>query len=186
MAVIEPKTVTLKNGKEVCIRTPVVEDTTKAIVYLKAVFADDRFFLTTTEEAKEFQIPEKEQEHIEKFYNDDNKLLLITLDDEKIVSMSHLEAGSKKRIQHVASMGISILPDYRGNGLGTEIMQAMIDWATQHPIIEKLSLEVWGNNAPAIGLYEKMGFLEEGRKKRQLKYPDGTYDDMVCMYRFVE
>lgn len=186
MAVIEPIKVTLKNSKELCIRTPIAEDTTKAVEYLNAVFADDSFFLTTAEEAKEFQIPEKQHERIEKFLQDDNKLLVITVADGRIVSMSHVECGAKRRTQHVAYMGISILPDYRGNGLGTEIMQVMIDWATEHPLIEKLSLEVWSNNAPAIGLYEKMGFIEEGRKVRQLKYADGSYDDMVCMYRFVK
>ena len=100
--------------------------------------------------------------------------------------MSHVESVSKKRIQHVASMGISILSEYRGNGLGTEIMTSMIDWATENPIIEKLSLEVWATNNRAISLYEKMGFVEEARKVRQLKYKDGSYDDMVCMYRFVK
>ena len=83
-------------------------------------------------------------------------------------------------------LGISILPDYRNNGLGTAIMQTMVDWATAHPIIEKLALGVWAENTPAVALYEKMGFTEEGRKVCEIKYANGQYDDCVCMYRFVK
>ena len=186
MAVIEPKTVILKNGIEVCIRTPTEQDVTKTLKYLKEVFQDDRFFGTTSEDAKEFQTPEKQHERINSHCQDDNKLLVVTVCDDNIVSMSHVDCGSKKRTQHVGDMGISILPEYRGNRLGTAIMQVMVDWAMAHPNIEKLALEVWSKNAPAIGLYRKMGFVEEGRKIREGKYADGTYDDMVRMYRFVK
>ena len=186
MAMIEPKTITLKNGQEVCIRTPTVDDVPKALAYLKVVFQDDRFFGTTNEEAKEFQTPQKQQERIDDHYRDVNKLLVVTVAGDKIVSMSHIEAASRIRNQHVGQVGISILSEYRGNGLGTAIMEAMIDWATAHPVVEKLSLGVWAPNTPAIRLYEKMGFIEEGRKVKEAKYTDGTYDDMLCMYRFVK
>jgi RimJ/RimL family protein N-acetyltransferase len=185
VAAIEPKTAILKNGKEVCIRTPVADDVPKVLDYLKVVFQDDRFFATTTEEAQKWQVPETEREHIEKCYKNVNKLLVVTVADDRIVSFSNIDAIERKRSNHVGQLGISILPDYRNNGLGTAIMQTMIDWATAHPVIEKLALGVWATNMPAIGLYEKMGFVEEGRKIREVKYADGSYDDCVCMCRFV-
>jgi RimJ/RimL family protein N-acetyltransferase len=186
VAAIEPKTVILKNGQEVCIRTPTVDDVPKTLDYLKAIFQEDRFFGLTAEEAKDFQTPQKQQERTDDHYRDDKKLLVVTVAGDKIVSMSHVEAASRIRNQHVAEVGISILSEYRGHGLGTAIMQAMIGWATAHPIIEKLSLGVWNQNTAAIRLYEKMGFIEEGRKIKGGKYADGSYDDMVCMYRVVE
>jgi RimJ/RimL family protein N-acetyltransferase len=186
MAAIEHKNVTLKNGQEVCIRTPIAEDTSSVIKYLKAVFADDRFFMTTAEEAKEWQTIEKEQEHIQKNYEDENKLMVVTEINGSIVSFSNVHAGERKRNHHIGQIGISILPQFRGIGLGTAIMEAMIDWARAHPVIEKLALGVWAANKPAIQLYEKMGFKEEGRKIREIKYTDGSYDDCICMYRFVK
>ncbi|MHC4835172.1 MAG: GNAT family N-acetyltransferase [Planctomycetota bacterium] len=150
MAVIEPRQITLKNGKNVCIRTQVVEDIERSLAYLKAIFADDRFFLTTGEEAEEWQVPEKQQERIETYYQDEKKLLVVTIVDNKIVSMSHVECDPKKRTQHVADLGISILTEYRGIGLGTEIMEVMIRWAIAHSIIEKLTLSVWAANKRAI------------------------------------
>lgn len=50
--------------------------------------------------------------------------------------------------------------------------------------LERVELEVFASNAPAIALYEKMGFVTEGVKKRARKL-DGLYDDVVQMALFL-
>lgn len=185
MAVIASKTVTLKNGKQACIRVRKIEDSENVITCLENIFSDDRFFGSTLEEITSQASIEKANERTESFNAHKNKLLLIAEIDKQIVSLSDVQCGEKKRNQHVGHIGISILKQYRGIGLGTAIMQTIIDWATAHPAIEKLSLCVYTANTPAIALYEKMGFVEEGRKIREVKFADGSYDDCICMYRFV-
>ncbi len=186
MAIIEPKNVMLKNGKQACIRTRKLEDSEKVIKCLQDIFSDDRFFLTTQEEIRGQQSIEKSNERTESFNKHENKLLLIAEVDEQIVSLSDVQCGEKNRNQHVGQIGLSIRKEYRNNGLGTAIMQTMIDWASEHPDIEKLALGVYTANTHAIALYEKMGFIEEGRKVKEIKYADGAYDDCILMYRFVE
>lgn len=61
----------------------------------------------------------------------------------------------------------------------------MVEWAEQIPQLEKINLRVIATNAQAIGLYMKFGFQEEGRRKRQFKYSDGTYADDVLMGKFI-
>lgn len=112
--------------------------------------------------------------------------MLVSRCDGRVVSFSNIWIGQRLRNRHVAQMGISILPEFRGMGLGTAVLQTMIDWAAAHPVIEKLALGVWAKNTPAIALYRKMGFIEEGRKIREVKYADGSYDDCICMYRFIK
>ncbi len=185
MAIIEPRIVTLKNGKEACIRTRTLEDAEKSLKCIETVFADDRFFLTTLDEIRQQLSVEKYSERTQLFNEHEQKLLLIAEVDGQIVSMSDVECGEKLRNQHVGRIGISILPEYRRIGLGTAIMETMIDWAASHPIIEKLALGVWAANKPAIGLYEKLGFVEEGRKVREVKYANGYYDDCVLMCKMV-
>ncbi len=186
MAMIEPKNVTLKNGKKACIRNRTLEDAANVIKCLDRIFSDDRFFLTTLEEIRDQASIEKTNERTELFNAHEYKLLLITEIDGQIVSLSDVQCGEKKRNQHVARIGISILPEHRDNGLGTAIMQTVIDWATAHPIIEKLALGVYSANTRGSALYEKMGFVEEARKIKEIKYADGTYDDCICMYRLVK
>ena len=186
MAVIEPKIVILKNGQKARIRTRTLEDASKMQACMEAIFSDDRFFLTTTAESKEWLTFERFKERTDLFNGHEQKLLLVVEAEGELVSIADIECGQRKRNQHVGQIGISIRRDYRGIGLGTAIMETMIDWATANPAIEKLALGVWAHNEPAIRLYEKMGFIEEGRKVREVKYADDSYDDCVCMYRFVK
>jgi len=45
---------------------------------------------------------------------------------------------------------------------------------------------VFHNNPAAIKLYEKRGFIEEGRCPRDVMMEDGTYLDLILIYRWVE
>ncbi len=46
--------------------------------------------------------------------------------------------------------------------------------------LSRVELSVWENNAPAIALYQKFGFVTEGRKRLALKI-DGEYCDSIMM-----
>ena len=46
---------------------------------------------------------------------------------------------------------------------------------------EQAELEVAAANAPAIGLYRKLGFEVTGTLPRAMKYADGTYADFLFM-----
>jgi RimJ/RimL family protein N-acetyltransferase len=50
--------------------------------------------------------------------------------------------------------------------------------------IERVELEVYASNIPAISLYEKSGFVREGVKRKARKL-DGGYDDIVVMALFI-
>jgi RimJ/RimL family protein N-acetyltransferase len=50
--------------------------------------------------------------------------------------------------------------------------------------LERIELEVFASNTPAITLYEKKGFVVEGVKKKARKL-DGVYDDMIQMALFI-
>ena len=48
---------------------------------------------------------------------------------------------------------------------------------------EQAELEVVSANAPAIGLYKKMGFEATGTIPRAFKYKDGSYGDNLFMVK---
>ena len=82
-------------------------------------------------------------------------------------------------LRHVGRMGMGLLPPYRGHGYGLRLAKAAIEAA--HGVgIERIELEVFASNLPAIRLYEKLGFQHEGVKRRFRKL-DGAYDDNVIM-----
>ena len=85
--------------------------------------------------------------------------------------------------QHSGQLGMGVHPEYRRLGIGRQLVVQTIQKAKAKGL-ERIELEVFASNALAIGLYEKLGFLIEGRKKRARKL-DGNYDDIIEMALFV-
>lgn len=82
----------------------------------------------------------------------------------------------------VADIGMALRDGWRGAGLGTGLLQAALDWATRAGA-HKMALEVWPDNHPAIALYRRAGFVEEGRKRRHYRRADGALWDSILMGR---
>ena len=59
---------------------------------------------------------------------------------------------------------IVVHPGYRRLGIGTRLVNEVIEYAKKHDI-RRLTLEVRASNAPAIALYENMGFKKEGVRR---------------------
>ena len=59
-------------------------------------------------------------------------------------------------------------------------MQAAIEWARAEGL-HKLCLEVFPTNTPAIALYRKYGFVEEGRRVKQYRRASGELWDSLMM-----
>ncbi|MGE5145210.1 MAG: GNAT family N-acetyltransferase [Candidatus Eiseniibacteriota bacterium] len=68
-------------------------------------------------------------------------------------------------------LSIGVLPEARRRGLGRALVQAVADRAAGLGA-RVLHLEVADNNAPALGLYRSLGFLETGRRPGY--YADGA------------
>ncbi|OCJ43179.1 GNAT family N-acetyltransferase [Agrobacterium rubi] len=80
---------------------------------------------------------------------------------------------------HRGTLGMGIIPGYRGRGLGARLMAAALEQARDAGFI-RIELSVHANNAPAIALYEKVGFIKEGIQRRSVLI-DGAYIDTVNM-----
>jgi RimJ/RimL family protein N-acetyltransferase len=83
---------------------------------------------------------------------------------------------------HIGRLGMGVLKHHRGQGIGRRLLDATIErtWAIG---MQKIELSVYSSNEPAIQLYKKLGFVEEGVKKRG-RLVDGIYDDVVLMALF--
>jgi RimJ/RimL family protein N-acetyltransferase len=81
--------------------------------------------------------------------------------------------------RHVGRLGMGVLLAYRGRGLGRRLAVETIR-AAQRDGIERIELDVFASNEPAIALYRALGFSTEGVKRRARKL-DGRYDDNVFM-----
>ncbi len=81
--------------------------------------------------------------------------------------------------EHSARLGMGLLPEYRGHGLGERLLVAVME-DCQKQGVERIELEVFESNPHAIRLYKRHKFLTEGIKRGGRKL-DGTVEDVVCM-----
>ena len=88
----------------------------------------------------------------------------------------------KPRRRHVGVIGMGVHDDWQGRGIGTALLRAAIDLADNWLNLSRLELEVYTDNEPAIGLYERCGFEREGTL-RQHAFRDGRYVDSYAMAR---
>ena len=79
-----------------------------------------------------------------------------------------------------AEVGMAVARDWRGRGVGSALLAAAIDWASERGL-HKLCLSVFPQNEAAKALYRKFGFVEEGRRVKQLRRSSGELWDVVDM-----
>jgi RimJ/RimL family protein N-acetyltransferase len=77
-------------------------------------------------------------------------------------------------------IGMYVAREWRGRGVGTALMEAATAWARAQGL-HKLTLSVFPHNAAAIALYRKCGFVEEGRRVKQMRRQSGELWDLVDM-----
>jgi RimJ/RimL family protein N-acetyltransferase len=77
-------------------------------------------------------------------------------------------------------IGMMVARDWRGRGVGSALLAAAVEWARKHDV-HKLSLDVFPDNAAAIALYRKFGFVEEGRRVKHYRRASGELWDAIEM-----
>ena len=99
--------------------------------------------------------------------------------DAKIVGWCDVTPLPFEGMGHVGRLGMGLLPSFRGQGLGRRLVREALSqvFAKTCQLVE---LEVFASNKIAVGLYEREGFVIEGRK-RFARFLDGAEDDILIM-----
>ncbi|NLY90213.1 MAG: GNAT family N-acetyltransferase [Firmicutes bacterium] len=102
--------------------------------------------------------------------------------EEKIIGVAGLTVYANHRLRHSAGLGIMVHKDYQNQGVGSELLKALLDLADNWLMLVRVELTVFTDNERAIHLYEKFGFEKEG-VKRLAAIRNGKYDDVLMMAR---
>ncbi|MBP3950222.1 GNAT family N-acetyltransferase [Bacillus suaedae] len=159
------------------IRNATEQDAENIIIHMKKVLTENPDYLGTT--LDEFTpTVEEEREWIRK--HSEQGLMLVAESNHVIIGMLQFRLSQSKRFCHKGSLGITVQEAYTNHGVGSALLKTLIVWAKKEERIEKITLEVFSNNERAIGLYSKLGFVEEGRMKKNAKLgPDHYVDDII-------
>jgi putative acetyltransferase len=103
---------------------------------------------------------------------------LVAVHGERVIGHLNVSREEGTMAGHVASLGMAVAPDWRRRGVGSALLTEAIRWAKEIGV-EKLALSVYPHNEPALGLYRKFGFQEEGRLTGHSKKSIGYLDEIV-------
>jgi ribosomal-protein-alanine N-acetyltransferase len=94
----------------------------------------------------------------------------------QVVGMLHVEQSGFG----FGELGMMVAREWRGRGVGSALVAAAIDWGRTRGL-HKLILSVFPHNEAAIALYRKFGFVEEGRRAKQIRRASGELWDLLEM-----
>lgn len=169
---------------EFTIREAIPDDAADILEVLR-IIGKETPFLVMDEKGMEMT-PDEMSENLANLYESPNNVLMVALADGKVIGTASVKASAKKRMEHIGEIGISILKDYWGFGLGSLMMEELILWAQESGVIRRLELTVQHRNQRAVHVYEKIGFKTEAIMERGAKTDDGEFLDVHLMRLMVD
>ncbi|HZC17711.1 MAG TPA: GNAT family N-acetyltransferase [Caulobacteraceae bacterium] len=98
----------------------------------------------------------------------------------EVVGLLDFWGGERADNRHAGYFGMSVAKAWRGRGVGRRMLRTVIDEARGWPGFCRIELECVAWNTPAIGLYESLGFVVEGRMVKAINLR-GVPEDMLVM-----
>ena len=155
------RTVKLKDGRECVLRNGTEADG-QAVLDLFNLTHEQSDFLASYRDESTHTV-EGEAVFLKKKTESGNEIEILAEVDGIPVGLAGISCvGPKCKLRHRAEFGISIDKAYWGLGIGRALTEACIECAKAAGYAQ-LELSVVADNAPAIALYESVGFCEYGR-----------------------
>jgi RimJ/RimL family protein N-acetyltransferase len=177
---MEPQEHALQDGRALLIREATADDARAVLEYVQRVSGESDYLNFGP---GEFELTEaQEAEYLRQGHAAEDRLYLVGLIGDRIVSTLSFSGGRRSRVRHSGEFGMSVRKPYWGLGIGSLMLDTLIDWARETGDVTKINLRVRTDNQRAIALYQRKGFVIEGTIRRAI-FLDGEYFDHHWMGR---
>jgi RimJ/RimL family protein N-acetyltransferase len=168
----------LKNNLMLTLRHAEPGDAQQVLAFLNQVAGESE---NITFGPGEFGLSEEqERAFLQQTAESQTSLYIIAEITGEIVGTLTFSTGKRPRLQHAGEFAMIVLRRYWNLGIGSRMLEYLIDWARQIGTIRKINLRVRVDNLPAIHLYERYGFVQEGRLTREF-YLHKQFVDVYMM-----
>ncbi|HYP60853.1 MAG TPA: TrmO family methyltransferase, partial [Thermomicrobiales bacterium] len=166
---------------EVEFRYPLPTDAPSALTFVNALSAERTFVLFQGEQMTLAQERAWIDERLASLAAGKG-IPLFAFAGDRYIGSAVIELGTLVA-SHIGYFGIGLASEWRDQGIGTALMQAVIDEAERHLAgMRMIQLDVFATNERGIHLYRKLGFTEYARLPGAVHHR-GDYVDMISMYR---
>ncbi len=173
------RTILLKNGMECCLRNATERDAQAVLDNMYLTHGQTDYLLSYPEEnhfntAQECQFLKEKAES-------ENEIEIVAVVGNTVAGTAGIEAvGTKYKVRHRAELGISIAQEFWGLGIGQALTAACIECAGKAGY-RQLELQVVAENARALSMYEKAGFMEYGRNPKGFYSRTTGFQEIIYM-----
>ena len=172
----------LSNGDAIVLRSPGAPDAEAMLQYLLRTSGETYFMVRYPEEIE--LSPEKlrqEEKFLESMENSPCNMMIAAFKGEELLGNIGLNCvGEQMKIRHRCNVGIAIIKEAWGQGLGRRLMEAAV-CSARGLGFERVELGVMEGNERACRLYRSMGFRECGRMPDAFRFRDGSSQDEILM-----
>lgn len=109
---------------------------------------------------------------------------LVLVDGAQVAGWCNIFPPGRAVQAHVGAVAMGLRPKWRNQGWGTKLMQHALTAADAYGF-ERVELTAYADNPRAHAIYKKLGFVQEGLKRRSVRI-EGRYFDEIMMARLRE
>lgn len=168
------KEVTLRDGTKVMLRELTKEDGDALLAFFDNIPKEDAMFLKHNI---------KDKKLINSWVEELNYAKTLPIVAEKngiIIGDASLDLATN-RTKHVGRVSVTVHRDYRGKGLGKELMKFAEEIAETKLGISKLYTELVSSDTKAIRFFESLGFEREAVLREHFISDDAVVHDLLIM-----
>ena len=114
----------------------------------------------------------------------ENEFWFVAEVEGKVIGMIALNKYPHHNKYHSGTFTIMINPTYHKMGIGKRLMEEVIKLSDNELKLKRVELTVFESNDNAIKLYEKFGFIKEGKKEYSVITESG-FEHEVLMARII-
>lgn len=103
----------------------------------------------------------------------------VALVEGRVAGWCDISSLERPIFAHVGVLGMGVLAQYRGNGIGQALIRSVLETAKVRGL-KRIELTVRERNLAALALYRKVGFRVEGIK-HQAVFVDDEYENLISM-----
>ncbi len=109
----------------------------------------------------------------------ESRMFFVATVNDEVVGWVHVHSPELEKLSHTAELTVGVIEEYRGNGLGSHLLERGLEWAASNGY-EKVYQSVPATNDTAAGFLEQHGWETEAIRRDHYRI-DGEYVDELMM-----
>lgn len=178
----EAITTRMRDGRACLLRPPKVEDAEQMLYYLRKTAQETPYLINTEEDVSGMTV-ESEALFLNRVLTAPDTVMIVAEVEGRVAGNCQIRFRTRQKARHRADIGIALLQDYWGQGIGTAMFRMMEQAARHRGGIRQMELEFVEGNTRARGLYEKMGFRIVSMHPNAVRQADGSYAHSYLMMK---